>query len=191
MSTNWTPSAGMRRAHDLVEKIGFEASAAESLITPLFKHRLVELIAGEIDEAVHLALSEVLDRAEAAGGSVHDDPDFSELEADPTGGVTIASADVSALTFTGARGVADSGVRGTPGSTPQSNGHAKPTAQAEPPAEKPKAAASSKKAKKKGKKGTLQLSGAAKRIADKRLREAAAQQAMENLPVPIDGMERM
>jgi hypothetical protein len=178
MSTNWTPTAGMRRAHDLVERIAAEAGAAESLITPLFKHRLVELVGGEIDEAIHVAFSNAVDRAAVSTVAVEIplEDDFSETDPDREHLETLTGAQIGIVD------PLDAGVR--------TNGHAKPTAQAESPAEKPKAAASGKKTKKKAKKGTLQLSGAQRRLADKALREAAAKQAMENLPVPVDGLER-
>lgn len=184
MSTNWTPTTGMRRAHDLVERIAAEAGAAESMISDLYKHRMVDLIAGEIDEAVHLALSEVLHRAEAASGTpTPPDADFSELdeldqmEAEATtvsrhmqGGLTVHIG-------------SDGAVTGAPTPT---NGHAKPEAPA-PQRNR------SKKAKGKGsKKGTLKLGGAERRLAEKRIREEAARNAaLDDLPVPIDGLERM
>jgi hypothetical protein len=199
MSTNWTPTTGMRRAHDLVERIAAEAGAAESMISDLYKHRMVDLIAGEIDEAVHLALSEVLHRAEAASGTpTPPDADFSELdELDQMAADATIGCDVPV----------DAGVRAAP-----TNGHAKGRnkgpeftgaqvltavqAGGQPgnvPAYTPAPRNRSKKAKGKGsKKGTLKLGGAERRLAEKRIREEAARNAaLDDLPVPIDGMERM
>lgn len=172
MSTNWTPTAGMRRAHDLVERIAAEAGAAESLITPLFKHRLVELIGGEIDEAIHVAFSNAVERAgSTVAVEIPLEDDFSETDPDREHIEILTGAQIGIVD------PVDAGIR--------TNGHAKPAAQAEPPAEKPKAVAPGKKAKGKNKKGTLRLSGAAKRIADKKLREAAEAQALENAPVEL------
>lgn len=134
----------------------------------------MELIAGEIDEAVDIALNDMADRAEAAAAVTVATPledDFSALDGEEAS----------------ERNPSDSSITGLP-ATPYTNGNGVHVEAAKP--ERVRTAPKAAKKAKGGKKGTLKLSGAARRKADKALKEAAAAQAMENLPVPIDGMER-
>lgn len=163
---NWAPTAGMRRAHDLVERIAGEAGVAESVITPLFRHRMVELIGREIDDAVGAA--------PGSGVAIDDDVKLAEADAEA---LALSTDEVR----TGIKlGLVHHGVRSSHG-----NGVHKA------PAAKPAQTARSRNRKAKGgKKGTLKLSGAAGRLAQKRIREAANEAALGELPVPIDGVER-
>lgn len=51
MST-WQPSEGLTRAEMLVQILEVEARAAGSVITPVFRHRMVEMIAKTLDGGV-------------------------------------------------------------------------------------------------------------------------------------------
>ncbi len=68
MST-WKPSEGLLLAEMLAAKFAAEAAAAGSKITPLFQHRMVEVMAKTFDGAMagHDAIERAFDDLEAQG----------------------------------------------------------------------------------------------------------------------------
>lgn len=50
--SDWVPSEGLKKSELLVQTLEVEARAAGSVITPVFRHRMVEMIAKTLDGGV-------------------------------------------------------------------------------------------------------------------------------------------
>ena len=57
MST-WKPSEGLSKSELLVQILEIEARAAGSVITPVFRHRMVEMIANVIDNSLPVSAAQ-------------------------------------------------------------------------------------------------------------------------------------